>query len=206
MKFVVGAERYLTDDFLTARFRRRRSRIRSDRRRARGGTDQTGTPLARRAGLVLRQAYEREGKRLRRRAGGYAHAKQQFRRLRRVLKRQRTVLGHVLRDIERKRSGLPLEQQASLTVWLERAWRICRQRPKDKMGLKVFYALAALFVLDNSLAQSHAHLAPALPYGPSTGVKYPFAGRIEFCRADSRLDSRTCKIQFSSKVLNDVAV
>ena len=46
--------------------------------------------LAQRAGLALKQTYEREGKRLRRRAGGYAHAKQ-FKRLRRVLKRQRTV-------------------------------------------------------------------------------------------------------------------
>jgi IS5 family transposase len=56
--------------------------------------------LAQRAGLALKQTYEREGKRLRRRAGGYAHAKQ-FKRLRRVLKRQRTVLGRLLRDIER---------------------------------------------------------------------------------------------------------
>ena len=60
--------------------------------------------LAQRAGLGLKQTYEREGKRLRRRAGGYAHAKQ-FKRLRRVLKRQRTVLGRLLRDIERKLSG-----------------------------------------------------------------------------------------------------
>jgi IS5 family transposase len=95
--------------------------------------------LAQRAGLVLKQTYEREGRRLRRRAGGYAHAKQ-FRRLRRVLKRQRTVLGRLLRDIERKLSGAADERQAQLRVWLERAWRICRQRPKDKNKL---YALPA---------------------------------------------------------------
>jgi transposase, IS5 family len=71
--------------------------------------------LAQRAGLALKQTYEREGKRLRRRAGGYAHAKQ-FKRLRRVLKRQRTVLGRVLRDIERKMSGLPHERQTSLRI------------------------------------------------------------------------------------------
>jgi hypothetical protein len=57
--------------------------------------------LAQHAGLALKQTYGREGKRLRRRAGGYAHAKQ-FKRLRRVLKRQRTVLGRVLREIERQ--------------------------------------------------------------------------------------------------------
>jgi IS5 family transposase len=91
--------------------------------------------LAQRAGLALKRTYEREGKRLRRRAGGYAHAKQ-FRRLRHVLKRQRTILGRLLRDIERKLSGVSDERQAQLRVWLERAWRICRQRPKDKNKLR----------------------------------------------------------------------
>jgi transposase, IS5 family len=52
--------------------------------------------LAQRAGRALKQTYEHEGERLRRRAGGYAYAKQ-FRRLRRVLKRQRTALGRLLR-------------------------------------------------------------------------------------------------------------
>src|SRR5476649_1415736 len=95
--------------------------------------------LAQRAGLGLKQTYEREGKRLRRRAGGYAHAKQ-YKRLRRVLKRQRTVLGRLLRDIERKLSGASDERQAQLRVWLERAWRICRQRPKDKNKLYALHA------------------------------------------------------------------
>ena len=95
--------------------------------------------LAQRAGLALKQTYEREGQRLRRRAGGYAHAKQ-FKRLRRVLKRQRTVLGRLLRDIERKLSGASDERQAQLRVWLERAWRICRQRPKDKNKLYALHA------------------------------------------------------------------
>lgn len=95
--------------------------------------------LARRAGLTLKQTYEREGKRLRRRAGGYAHAKQ-FKRLRRVLKRQRTVLGRVLRDIERKMSERSHERQTSLRIWLERAWRICRQRAKDKNKLYALHA------------------------------------------------------------------
>jgi len=41
---------------------------------------------ARRAGIALKQTYAKEGKALRRQAGGYAHAKQ-FKRLRPVLKR-----------------------------------------------------------------------------------------------------------------------
>ncbi len=95
--------------------------------------------LAQRAGLGLKQTFEREGRRLRRRAGGYAHAKQ-FKRLRRVLKRQRTVLGRLLRDIERKLPVASESQQVKLRVWLERAWRICRQRPKDKNKLYALHA------------------------------------------------------------------
>jgi IS5 family transposase len=49
---------------------------------------------ARQAGIVLKQTYAKEGKALRLKAGGYAHAKQ-FRRLQRVLKRQHTILGIV---------------------------------------------------------------------------------------------------------------
>jgi IS5 family transposase len=95
--------------------------------------------LAQRAGLVLKQTYEREGKRLRRQAGGYAHAKQ-FKRLRRALKRQRTVLGRLLRDIERKLSDTSDEQRTALRPWIERAWKICRQRPKDKNKLYALHA------------------------------------------------------------------
>ncbi len=57
--------------------------------------------LPQRAGLTLKQTYEPEGKSLRSRAVGYPHAKQ-FKRLRQVLKRQRTILGRLLREIERK--------------------------------------------------------------------------------------------------------
>jgi len=95
--------------------------------------------LAQRAGLTLKQTYAREGRQLRRRAGGYAHAKQ-FKRLRGVLKRQRTVLGRLLRDIERKLNSASDERQSQLLVWLERAWRICRQRPKDKNKLYALHA------------------------------------------------------------------
>ena len=61
--------------------------------------------LAKRAGIQLKQTHEREGKALRRKAGGYAHAKQ-FKRLRGVLKRQRTILGRLLREVRRKMGGL----------------------------------------------------------------------------------------------------
>jgi IS5 family transposase len=87
--------------------------------------------LAFEEGLTLRQSYERAGPKLRRRAGGYAHAKQ-FKRLKRVLRRQRTVLGRLMRDIERKFEGHTT--RTPIRTILERAQRLRSQsmRAKDK--------------------------------------------------------------------------
>lgn len=96
---------------------------------------------AKAAGISLKQTFAKEGKELRRKAGGYAHAKQ-FKRLRRVLKRQRTVLGIVLREIQRKLdtacgSAVALAQ---LDTLMTRAERIRTQRPKDKNKLYALHA------------------------------------------------------------------
>lgn len=97
---------------------------------------------AKAAGIDLKQTFAKEGKQLRRKAGGYAHAKQ-FRRLRKTLKRQRTILGIVMREVERKRtlatttSGFTIQQ---LDTILERAERIRTQRPKDKHKLYALHA------------------------------------------------------------------
>jgi IS5 family transposase len=95
--------------------------------------------FAKRRGLKLRQSFEKEGRRLRQRASGYAHARQ-CKRLRRVLKRQRTLLGRVIRDIQRQLPTLEAGIQQSLRVWLERAQRLRNQRPKDKDKLYAFHA------------------------------------------------------------------
>lgn len=86
---------------------------------------------AKRHGITLRQSYEREGPKLSRRAGGYAHAKQ-FKRMRRVLRRQRTLLGRVIRDISRKLEGVSDAARETLLVWLERAQRLHGQRPRAR--------------------------------------------------------------------------
>ena len=97
---------------------------------------------AKRAGITLKQTFVREGKTLRRKAGGYAHAKQ-FKRLRKVLKRQRTILGIVLREVGRKieqareTTALALN---SLRTLMQRAERIRSQRPKDKNKLYALHA------------------------------------------------------------------
>jgi len=107
---------------------------------------------ARRAGIKFKQTYAQEGKTLRRRAGGHAHAKQ-FRRLRAVLKRQRTILGVVLREVQRKLAAhTPTEAApggasqrqtkalAELQMWMERAERILTQQRKDKNKLYALHA------------------------------------------------------------------
>ena len=111
---------------------------------------------ARRAGIKFKQTYAQEGKSLRRRAGGHAHAKQ-FKRLRAVLKRQRTILGVVLREVQRKlaahtpaKSAAPADAAgagdrqakalAELQMWMERAERILTQRAKDKNKLYALHA------------------------------------------------------------------
>ena len=97
---------------------------------------------AKRVGICLKQTFVHEGKELRRKAGGYAHAKQ-FKRLRRTVKRQRTILGIVLREIDRKRATATSESPgaiAHLNRLLERAERIRQQQPKDKNKLYALHA------------------------------------------------------------------
>ena len=97
---------------------------------------------ARSVGITLKQTFVKEAKELRRKAGGYAHAKQ-FRRLQRVLKRQRTILGIVLREIQRKLAETAVENTqalAQLTTLLERAERLRTQQPKDKNKLYALHA------------------------------------------------------------------
>ncbi len=62
----------------------------------------------------------------------------QRRRLKRVIKRQRTVLGIVLREIQRKRATAGAESPMAstrLNTLMERAERIRTQQPKNKNKL-----------------------------------------------------------------------
>jgi IS5 family transposase len=95
--------------------------------------------LSRRNRIKLRQTYEREAPGLARKAGRHAHARQ-FKRMRRVLKRQRTLLGRVIRDIGRQLEALEASAREQMQVWLERAERIRSQQPKDKHKLYALHA------------------------------------------------------------------
>lgn len=91
--------------------------------------------LAKKHGVVLRQSYARVGKFALIKHQRYAHAKQ-FKRANRQLKRLRTMLGAVIRDIARKIAGQPgLMQVFGLSLSLARRVRDQRQRER---GRKVY--------------------------------------------------------------------
>jgi len=83
--------------------------------------------LAQKAGIRLRQSYERVGKAALFRQARYAHARQ-MKRARREQKRLRTWLGRVLRDVERK---LPEYLRARAEKLLTIARRIHQQQRAD---------------------------------------------------------------------------
>ena len=78
------------------------------------------------AGIELKQTFAKEGQLLRFKAGRYAHARQ-FKRMRRVIKRQSTVLGRLAREIERKASVLSAAVREALGGALAKAQRIADQ-------------------------------------------------------------------------------
>ena len=109
---------------------------------------------AKRCGITCKQTYAQEGKTLRRKAGGYAHAKQ-FKRLRKTVKHQRTILGVVMREVQRKldadkaavaAGGAPMHGASNpkaisdLTTLLERAERIRTQQRNTKNKLYALHA------------------------------------------------------------------
>ena len=103
---------------------------------------------AKRCGITLKQTFAKEGKELRRKAGGYAHAKQ-FKRLRRTVKRQRTILGALMRNAQRGlesiSQGFAVHEPTALaitelTMWLERAERIRTQQRHSKNKLYALHA------------------------------------------------------------------
>lgn len=87
--------------------------------------------LAKEWGVTLRQSYERVGRLALMKQGRYAHAKQ-HNRARRELKRLKTMLGRVVRDIRRKIAGNPaLVDVFRRPLWL--AERVATQTRRDPL-------------------------------------------------------------------------
>jgi IS5 family transposase len=94
--------------------------------------------LTRRQGVVLRQSYARVARHARREAARLLHGcgqKQGMRHLRRL----RTFLGRLIRDVARKIEGDP-DREAACAQTLARARRIHGQRPGDADKLYAFHA------------------------------------------------------------------
>lgn len=87
------------------------------------------------AGIELRQSYARVGKRAEAQAGRYAHA-QQWRRMRREIRRLRTWLGRVIRDVQRKAGRI----SGALKSKVELAQRLYEQRRESKNKLYALHA------------------------------------------------------------------
>ena len=89
-------------------------------------------------GIVLRRSHTRVAKRAALMAGRYAHAKQ-FRRMRREIKKLKTFLGRVYRDIVRKIAG-DAALEARFARLLGLVERLLAQKTKDKNKLYALHA------------------------------------------------------------------
>jgi IS5 family transposase len=78
------------------------------------------------AGIELKQTFAKEGRLLRFKTGRYAHAKQ-FKRMRRAIKRQRTIVARLARQIERGASPLAQAVRDALQGSLAKARQIVTQ-------------------------------------------------------------------------------
>jgi transposase, IS5 family len=87
--------------------------------------------VAKDAGIDLKQTFAKEGKDLSRKAGRYAHARQ-FKRMRRAIKRQRTIVGRLLREVDRKASAIGAAVRQALGETLNKARRIVAQSGQRK--------------------------------------------------------------------------
>jgi len=105
---------------------------------------------AKKADIKLRQSHTRLAKRAAAKVSRYAHAKQ-FRRMRRELKRLKTYLGRVFRDVSRKIDG-DAELETRFAPLLGLIGRLLTQQPKDKNKL---YSLHAPEVV--CIAKGKAH-------------------------------------------------
>lgn len=98
--------------------------------------------LAHDEGIALKQTYAKEGSYLRYKAGRYAHARQ-FKRMRRVIRRQRTIVGRLQRQIESRVKTLT----GAIRETLGKARRVHEQTANRKSTTAKLYSWHAPEVL-----------------------------------------------------------
>lgn len=130
--------------------------------------------MARKHGVRLRQSYRRVGKLALIKHQRYAHAKQ-FKRANRSLKKLRTYLGRVLRDIVRKiRGNKPLVDRFARVLSL--ASRVRRQQRRQR-GQKV-YSMHAIEVECIGKGKAHAPYEFGVKVSVATPLKRPRGGQF----------------------------
>lgn len=115
--------------------------------------------LAQKLQINLRQSYRRKGPQAVLKSGRYAHARQ-MKRMQKEVKRLRTYLGRVVRDIERKTDEKPDSLVSELTL----AKRLLAQQRHDSNKL---YSLHEPHVACISKGKAHK--------------KYEFGNKVSFC-------------------------
>jgi len=89
--------------------------------------------------LTIRQTYSRQGPRVAQQIGRYAHAKQ-FKRMRRCLRKQRTWVGRLQRELERQIDQLSTDAKGDAQELINLAKRLLKQ-VKDTKTKKKLYSL-----------------------------------------------------------------
>ena len=95
--------------------------------------------LAKDANLTLRQNYNREAPRLAIQISRYAHARQ-FQRMRGSLRRLKTVVGRVMREVTRKLHSIPEKYHTTARQLLAMAEKLLTQQREDKNKLYSLHA------------------------------------------------------------------
>ena len=124
------------------------------------------------SGIALRQSYVRKGKQALMMHGRYAHARQ-YKRAKRQLRRLKTYLGRVTRDIERK---LQPDQLKEFEKLIGLSHRLLLQRRHDKNKL---YSIHAPEVVCISKGKSHKRYEFGCKVGVVTTMKKPFVVGIQ---------------------------
>jgi IS5 family transposase len=123
-------------------------------------------------GIELRQSYVRKGKQALVMYGRYAHARQ-YKRARKQLRKLKTYLGRITRDIERKLQPEQLEEFEKL---LGLSHRLFLQKRHDKNKL---YSIHAPEVVCISKGKSHKRYEFGCKVGLVTTMKNPFVVGIQ---------------------------
>jgi IS5 family transposase len=129
------------------------------------------------AGISLKQTFAKEGKQLTRKAGGYAHARQ-FRRMRKPINRQRTIVAKLARQIERQMAALADDMKKSINEALRKAQQIVTQTKHRKTkGAPKLYSWHAQEV--EVIAKGKARTP--YEFGVKVGITSTLKGNLILC-------------------------